>query len=72
MDFLLGFLGLIMSLNLFFIILLYFLNLYTSDERFQYERLGFAIYSSLGLVITWALAWPVLAAARKVLSVKSV
>ncbi len=70
--FLTWFFGLIISTNLFFIILLGFINLYNSNERFDYERLGVLIYGSLGLVVLWTASWPVVVLVRKFLAQKPV
>lgn len=58
-DFLSWFYGLIACFNLFFVFVQYFINLLNSNERYDFERLGFAVYGTVGLVIVWALAWPV-------------
>lgn len=50
--------GLIISLNIFFIIALNMVNLYNSNEKFDYERIGFIIYGSVILVAGWAISWP--------------
>ncbi|MBL7853952.1 MAG: hypothetical protein JNL17_06130 [Cyclobacteriaceae bacterium] len=57
--------GLIIVLNIFFVIALNFISLYNSGERFDYTRLGIIIYGVLILVLVWALAWPVLAIGRR-------
>jgi hypothetical protein len=31
---------------------------YNSAEKFDYNRIGFAIYGSVILVIIWAVSWP--------------
>lgn len=59
------FYGLIICFNFFFIIVLGFLNLYNGDERFDFNRLGFLIYGSIGLVIVWVASWPIVVLARK-------
>jgi hypothetical protein len=64
-DFLCWFHGLIISLNIFFIISLNFINLYNSSEKFDYSHVGYVIYGSLGLVILWTVSWPFYALARK-------
>ncbi len=52
--------GLVTTLNLFLIIGMNFISLYNSNERFDFERIAFIIYGSLGLIVLWAAAWPVL------------
>ena len=51
--------GLIITLNIFFIIGMNFISLYNSEEKFDYDRIALIIYGSLGLIILWAVAWPV-------------
>ena len=52
------FYGLMIALNIFFIIGLSFVSLINSGEKFDYDRIGLVIYGSVGLIIVWALAWP--------------
>jgi hypothetical protein len=51
--------GLVSALNLFLIIGMNFISLYNSNERFDFERIAFIIYGSLGLIVLWAAAWPI-------------
>ena len=67
-DFLTWFYGLIISLHFFFVIVLNFINLINSGESFDYGRIGYVIYGSLGLLIIWAASWPVYSIFRKYLS----
>lgn len=60
--------GLVITLNIFFIIGLSFISLYNSVEKFDFNRIGFIIYSSVILVIVWALSWPVYSLGRKLMS----
>jgi len=53
------FFGLIIALNIFFIIGMNFISLYNSEEKFDYDRIAVIIYGSLALIILWAGAWPV-------------
>jgi hypothetical protein len=53
------FYGLITFIHLFIIVLLQFLNLYNSQEKFNYDRIGIIIYGSIGMVVLWASLWPV-------------
>ncbi|NJN41314.1 MAG: hypothetical protein HC811_02805 [Flammeovirgaceae bacterium] len=50
--------GLIISLNIFFIVSISFIGLYNSGERFDYNRLGPLIFGSLILIVIWAASWP--------------
>lgn len=60
--------GLVITLNIFFIIGLSFISLYNSAEKFDFSRIGFIIYSSVVLVVIWSLSWPVYSIRRKLLS----
>jgi len=51
--------GLIISLNIFFVVGMSLISLYNSAEHFDYSRIGFVIYGSVLLVIGWAMSWPV-------------
>lgn len=53
------FFGLIITLNIFFIIGMNFISLYNSEEKFDYDRIAVIIYGSLALIILWAVSWPV-------------
>ena len=53
------FYGLVTFLHLFLIVALQFFNLYNSQEKFDYESIGYIIYGSIGLVVTWFSLWPV-------------
>lgn len=57
--------GLIITLNIFFIISMSFIGLYNSAERFDFSRIGFIIYGSVGLVALWVISWPVYRIFRK-------
>jgi hypothetical protein len=50
--------GLIITVNIFFIITFSLIGTYNSSEVFDYSRIGFAIYGSVILVILWAASWP--------------
>jgi len=64
-DFLTWFYGQIITLNFFFIIALSYASLYNSSEKFDYSRIAWVIYGSVGLMIVWALTWPVYAGIRR-------
>lgn len=69
-DFRTWFYGLMMAVNVFFVIALSFIALYNSSEKFDFGRIDFAIYGSVLLIAVWALTWPVYSIYRK-FSVKS-
>ena len=58
--------GLVVTLNIFFIVVLFFVNSSNSNEKFDYNRIGFIVYSSIGLVVVWAISWPIILVARKI------
>lgn len=71
-DFRTWFNGLVITLNIFFVITLFFINVTNGTERFDYSRIGILIYGSVGLVGLWALAWPMILVFRKFLFKHSV
>ena len=71
-NFLSWFCGLIICFNFFFVIVLNFLNLVNSGEKFNYDRIGYVIYGSVGLFVLWAVGWPVYSFFRKFLSKEAV
>jgi hypothetical protein len=66
------FYGLVICLNLFFIVAVSYLSLFNSGERFRYEEIGVIIYGSVVLMILWAFSWPVYLAGRKIFAKKVV
>jgi hypothetical protein len=71
-NFLSWFCGLIICFNFFFVIVLNFMNLVNSGEKFNYDRIGYVIYGSVGLFVMWALGWPVYSFFRKFLSKEAI
>ncbi|HEY5825647.1 MAG TPA: hypothetical protein VIT44_14835 [Cyclobacteriaceae bacterium] len=71
-HFLTWFYGQIMTLNFFLIIALSHTSLYNSSEKFDYSRIGGMIYGSVGLMIVWALGWPIYSVLRKILNKQTV
>jgi hypothetical protein len=59
------FYGLVVALNIFFIIGMNVISLYNSEEKFDYDRIAVIIYGSIGLIILWAVAWPVYAVFKR-------
>jgi hypothetical protein len=64
--------GLIITLNIFFVIGMSFIGLYNSAERFDFGRIGFIIYSSVGLVALWAISWPIYLVVKKIIAKQAV
>jgi hypothetical protein len=58
-DFRAWFHGLIITLNIFFIISLFVISLYNSGEQYDFSRTSFFAYGSIGLVLVWIAAWPI-------------
>lgn len=58
--------GLVITLNIFFVVGFSFIGLYNSNENFDYSRIGPIIYGSVILVALWAIAWPVYSVGRRV------
>lgn len=56
---------LITSINIFFIVAISLIGVYNSYEKFDYERVDFIIYGSVGLILLIAFAWPVYAFFQK-------
>ena len=52
------FYGLVVFLNLFFVVALQFWSLYNSLEKFDYGSIGYIIYGSIGMVLLWSSLWP--------------
>jgi len=52
------FYGLITTLNIFFIIGMNMISLYNSHEKYDYSRIDFIIYGSVGLILVWIVSWP--------------
>jgi hypothetical protein len=51
--------GLIITINVFLVIAFSLVSLYNSAEKFDYGRIAFIIYGSVGLIVLWALTWPI-------------
>jgi len=60
------FFGLMAFFNLFVDVILQFLNVLNSAEKFDYDMMGLAIYGSLALLVFWSLTWPVFMFAQKI------
>lgn len=59
--------GLMITINIFFVIAMNFIGLYNSAERFDYPRIGFVVYGSIALIVVWAAAWPIYSLYQKFL-----
>jgi len=57
--------GLVITLNIFFVVAFSFIGLYNSAEVFDFTRIGAIIYGSVILVMVWAAAWPLYALGKR-------
>lgn len=57
--------GLVITINLFFIVALNLISQYSSSEHFDYSRVGVVIYSSVILIVVWSVTWPLYALYQK-------
>lgn len=57
--------GLVVILNIFFVVSLFLINAINSNEKFDFDRIGFMIYGSVALIGVWATAWPIFVLIRK-------
>lgn len=64
--------GLVITINIFFIVGMSFISLYNSAEKYDFDRISFIIYSSVGLVVLWAIGWPIYALGKKLMSKQAV
>lgn len=51
--------GLIVTINIFMIFAMNVIQTYNSSERFDFSRITFILYGAVGLVILWAISWPI-------------
>ena len=71
-DFKAWYYGLVVCVNLFFVVGLAFTSLYNSTEKFDYPRIGFIIYGTLALLIGWSLSWPIFRLAQRFFSKQTI
>jgi hypothetical protein len=57
--------GLVITLNIFTILALGALSVINSNEHYEFSRLGYFLYGSLGLIFLWSLTWPLWAIFQK-------
>lgn len=50
--------GLVITINIFFMIAMHAVNVYNSNEAFDHSRVEFFVSGSLGLILLWAAMWP--------------
>lgn len=51
--------GLIVTLHIFFIVIISFVEVLNSGADYRFDSIGFIIYGSVGLIVLWMLGWPV-------------
>lgn len=71
-DFRSWFYGLIITINIFFVFAMKLVQVYNGNENFDFSRIGFLIYGSVGLVVLWAVSWPLYSIFRKISSKQTV
>lgn len=64
--------GLVITINIFFIVGMSFISLFNSAEHYDFERIRFIIFSSVGLVVLWAIGWPIYVLGKKLMSKQTV
>jgi hypothetical protein len=60
------FYGLIICLNIFMILACLTLNVINSAEKYDFSRIGYFLYGSLGLILLWCITWPLWALYQKI------
>jgi hypothetical protein len=57
--------GLIISINIFFVVAMSLILTYNSGERFDFSRIVNIIYGSIALVVIWSVSWPLYSIFRR-------
>ncbi|HYC85158.1 MAG TPA: hypothetical protein VEB86_08040 [Chryseosolibacter sp.] len=60
--------GLIITMNIFFVLGMNVIQVYNSAEKFDFSRIGFIVYASVALVICWAATWPIYSIFRRLVA----
>ena len=60
------FYGLIVTLNIFMIISLSFITVANIGEKYDFSNVGYLIYGSIGLFVSWLISWPIYQLFRKI------
>jgi uncharacterized membrane protein len=60
------FYGLVITVNIFFIVAIKMIETFNSGESFNYGQIDFIIYGSVILILLWAASWPFYSIFRKV------
>jgi hypothetical protein len=62
------FYGLIITFNFFFLASLGFIHVFNGGDRYDYSRMGPAMYGSLILLCVWMISWPIYLGYKKILA----
>jgi len=60
------FYGLVVTFNFFFFTSLGFLHVLNGGDRYNFSRMGPAVYGSLILICVWMISWPIILIYRKI------
>jgi hypothetical protein len=60
--------GVVVSINLFLVLAMNFIQTYNSGENFNFSEIGFILYGSVGLIVAWSISWPIYGLFRKSLT----
>jgi hypothetical protein len=60
--------GVVVSINLFLVLAMNFIQTYNSGENFKFSEIGFILYGSVGLIVAWSISWPIYSLFRKSLA----
>jgi hypothetical protein len=58
-SFMAWFFGVLTCLHIFLVSGMIFITVFNSSERYDFARLGPMLYTSIGLLVSWIIAWPV-------------
>lgn len=58
--------GLIITINIFFIISIGLIAVYNSTDPYDFSRVGIFVYGSIALIALWGIAWPVYLLIQKI------
>jgi len=66
------FYGLVAFVNLFVLVSSQFISTFNSQERYNYDNIGFIIYGSIALIVFWSILWPLYSITQRFMSKQSV
>lgn len=50
--------GMLITFHAFLIVSINFIEVYNSGASYNFDKISFVIYGSIGLIVLWAIAWP--------------